>query len=765
MDRLRGGGGRRVPEVLRQVAAVEVRRQTIEVDDPCARSGGETLPRRTARLSGELLSLLFPHSTTLPHAFKGATESNRNRAAVSARVWTGDKWGAYECTTYGALSARVDNFGSGLRNLGLRSGDFLAIWADNSVEWVVASLAAFAHSLVVVPIRPDVSPTTARHILTHSNAKVVICSHATLPDLASVIKKCKKVSHAVAIPRSQKSKGSSKGGVELEDMRDLGKCQLRSFAEVETNGSQKPIKPIIPDASSPAVIAYTEGSNGAPKGVEISHAALVATQAGLVPMLEAGGEWVVDSDVFYAHNTFASTFHFTLLFTLLACGATIGMPSEGDENLAADVEKLRPTIFAGTPEVYQRIYTRLMQLVAQSSTLKKWMFKKGWSAKRGRRRGGTEGGGGVSVWDGLVFNNFKASMGGRVRLFLSSDYPLPPNTRHFLQICFNCAVVEVYTLTEAVGIVSATNPSDPASLHVGSPIASLEVKLIDAKALGFVTSHKPPSGEICIRGMSVAQRYLDDDALTDAVFDEDGWVHTGDIGTWNENGTLTLVDRKENIVKLQGGDFVALGKMEGLYARSQFVQQIYVHGDDTEPCLVAIVLVHPSVVRSFASKPAVRHQFEGQSEVSELIENPIMRNVVVADLRAIGKSLGVRSCELVRAVHLEIGEWTVGEGLVTPNKRLHRNALHSKYRDEIAELYAELKRKAREAVEGEDDMPSSPSSSMSSPSRAAASQVQFSDTSRSAPSSASSAASSSSACASVSSADSDSDSDSDDSSS
>jgi acyl-CoA synthetase (AMP-forming)/AMP-acid ligase II len=71
-----------------------------------------------------------------------------------------------------------------------------------------------------------------------------------------------------------------------------------------------------------------KGSNGAPKGVEISHAALVATQAGLVPMLEAGGEWVVDSDVFYAHNTFASTFHFTLLFTLLACGATIGMPSE-----------------------------------------------------------------------------------------------------------------------------------------------------------------------------------------------------------------------------------------------------------------------------------------------------------------------------------------------------------------------------------------------------------------------------------------------------
>lgn len=123
--------------------------------------------------------------------------------------------------------------------------------------------------------------------------------------------------------------------------------------------------------------------------------------------------------------------------------------------------------------------------------------------------------------------------------------------------------------------------------------------------------------------------------------------------------------------------------MEGLYARSQFVQQIYVHGDDAEPCIVAIVLVHPSVVRSFAAKPAVRHQFEGQSEVSELIKNPAMRNVVVADLRAIGKSLGVRSCELVRAVHLEIGEWTVGEGLVTPNKRLHRNALHSKYRDEV----------------------------------------------------------------------------------
>jgi len=693
MKRSKSAGGR-VPPVVRQMSAVDFKWQTIEIDDPEALAGGQTLPRRTARFGGELPSLLFPDATTIPHSFRSAAASSPEHPALSMRQWAGGQWRNYESLSYGALSTRVDNFGSGLRKLGLRSGDPLVLWAENCAEWVVASLGAFAHSLVIVPIRPDVSIETARHIIKDSKAKVIVCSNRAW--LEAALKKCKKVSHAVTIVRSgpRESSGES-DGAELEE-RKLGKCKLHPFDEVEKNGAENQVKAILPDASSPAVIAYTQGVSGPPKGAELAHAALVAAHVGLAPILGDPMAWTVDSDVYYANTTFASMFHFSLLFTLIACRANIGIPSLHDElSMIDDIEALRPTIFSGTPELYQRLHTRLMQVVARANPAKKWMFKKGYRSKNGNQADGL---GHTFIWDKLVFNSFKACLGGRIRLFLSTDHPLCSSTRSFLQICFGCRVVEVYTLTEAAGIVCATHPSDPASLHVGSPIGCLELKLVDDQRLGFSTKDNPPSGEICIRGMSLAQRYLDD-ALTSATFEEDGWFHTGDIGFFNENGTLTLLDRKENFVMLQGGKSVPLGRLESLYAQSQFVKQIYVYGESTEPCLVAVVQVNPSILSSFANNPGVRNQFEGESDPKALSSNRRMRQVVVAELRAIGKSLGLAKHELIWAVHLEIGEWTVEESLETPSKRLRRDALRAKYAETIAGLYAELKDQAIEAIE------------------------------------------------------------------
>lgn len=292
-------------------------------------------------------------------------------------------------------------------------------------------------------------------------------------------------------------------------------------------------------------------------------------------------------------------------------------------------------------------------------------------------------------------------MGGRVRLILSSTAPLSPATQQFLEICLCCAVVQVYTCAEAGGLISATHPSDPDHRHVGSPVASLEVKLVDVPKLGFTSKGSPPAGEVCIRGPCVAQGYHKDDQLSSTVFEDNGWCHTGDIGYWNSNGTLSLVDRKENIYSLSTGNFVAVERLEAIYSRSQFVSQILVHGDSTEPCLVAIVMVKPSVVSSFAGNRAVRHQFDGETNAANLCMHTKMRNIIVSDLRSLAKANELKSSDLVRSVHLDIGGWTCEEGLVTVTGRLVRAKLTKKYRKQLTDLYTELKQQARAALQND----------------------------------------------------------------
>jgi len=153
-------------------------------------------------------------------------------------------------------------------------------------------------------------------------------------------------------------------------------------------------------------------------------------------------------------------------------------------------------------------------------------------------------------WDWLVFSKFLPEVGGKLRLMISGGAPLSKETMEFIKVCFGCTIIQGYGLTETCGGCSFQDPKKFSTGNVGIPIGSNEVKLVDVDEMGYTHNDKPfPRGEICIRGNNVSLGYFKDKSKTEEAFDKDGWFHTGDIGQWNESGTLSIIDRKKKFNK------------------------------------------------------------------------------------------------------------------------------------------------------------------------------------------------------------------------
>jgi long-chain acyl-CoA synthetase len=187
-----------------------------------------------------------------------------------------------------------------------------------------------------------------------------------------------------------------------------------------------------------------------------------------------------------------------------------------------------------------------------------------------------------------------------VKFILSGSAPLDPRLGEFLKICFGCPVLEGYGLTENAAGALITELDETLLAHVGAPLPHLEVKLQDDADTNYKSSNNPPTGEIMLRGGSVFKGYYKDPEKTKEALDPDGWFHTGDIGRWNPNGTLSIIDRKKNIFKLSQGEYVAVEYLEGVYVQATLVQQIWVYGSSYKRYLVAVVVPGAETVEDWA---------------------------------------------------------------------------------------------------------------------------------------------------------------------
>lgn len=376
---------------------------------------------------------------------------------------------------------------------------------------------------------------------------------------------------------------------------------------------------------------------------------------------------------------------------LIARGGRIGYYSGNIKLLTSDLDALKPSIFCGVPRVFARFQQKIQETVGQGGLIKRRIFKTAYD----RQLISVQRPGKIirnKVWDLMVMNKVRAKLLPNARLVITGSAPMSPQTNDFLKIVLNCPVLQGYGLTETVGGMNCSAPNVSVSGTVGGPLPGSYVKLHDLPEMGYLSTNKPPQGEVCIKGGIVFKGYYKNDEGTSGAFDEDGYFHTGDVGQWNTDGTLQIIDRAKNLFKLAQGEYVSPEALEQEYAKAPLVLQIFVYGDSLESTLLAVVVPDAEHALPWGRK----NNLNSLSEIagSEKFKVELMQQLLKEHAKAKFKSYEKISDVIIEVGDLnELGQgFHVGNNLATPTFKLKRPQLKSKYKSQLDQLYSKLKK-------------------------------------------------------------------------
>jgi long-chain acyl-CoA synthetase len=254
----------------------------------------------------------------------------------------------------------------------------------------------------------------------------------------------------------------------------------------------------------------------------------------------------------------------------------------------------------------------------------------------------------ASILDGIVFKKVRELTGGRLRFIMNGASGIADTTKHFLSMVL-APMLTGYGLTETAANGALGCPLEYTPDAIGPPPASVDVKLVSIPELNYSTTTTPPQGEIWIKGPAVFKEYYKNPEETAKAF-EDGWFKTGDIGEFDKDGHLKIIDRVKNLVKMQGGEYIALEKLESVYRGSQLVHSIMIEANGEYPRAIAVIYPNERVFPGKAKEMGI--------DEHDMYTNPKMRDLVYKDMISYGKRAGLSPMEMIAGVVITDEEWT-----------------------------------------------------------------------------------------------------------
>lgn len=326
-------------------------------------------------------------------------------------------------------------------------------------------------------------------------------------------------------------------------------------------------------------------------------------------------------------------------------------------NCKGDIRELKPTVLVGVPAVWETVKKGIIGNVNKGGALVKGLFWGGLGAKNFLMSTGLPGSG---VLDAIIFKKVKEATGGRLRIALTGGGPISKDTQLFLSMTL-CPMINGYGLTETSAMGSLCDPLAWTIDAVGDIPSSIEIKLVDFPEAGYYSKNTPPQGEIWIRGPSVMEGYYENEEETKAVMTEDGWFMTGDIGEFDKNGHLKIVDRKKNLVKTLNGEYIALEKLESIYRSAAVVANILIHAAADQVKPVAVIVPAEPALAALAKANGI----EGES-IEALVNDKKLNSIVLKELQNAGRAGRLKPFEIIEGVVLSDEEWTPQNVLMFP---------------------------------------------------------------------------------------------------
>ena len=535
-----------------------------------------------------------------------------------------------------------------LNRWGLAKGDRLAILSENRHEWAVADFASLLVGAVVVPIYVTLTAQQTAHILCDSGAKIVVVSTQTQLEKILSIQDQTAVERVVVMDPVDTADAVQMTRLMLEGPSDRDpelEARARTVGENDL-----------------ASIIYTSGTTGASKGVQLTHGNLTTNVLHSLEGFNVHPGHVSISFLPLSHVT-ARHADMALLFR----GATLAYCSSFEQLPRALVE-VPPTIFVAVPRVYEKIHSQVEQKVKgfPNRALYRWALSVGRTHRSKILAGDVPKSLAWKLAHKLVFSQVRARMGGQVHVFISGGAPLGKELAAWYA-SIGIRIHEGYGLTETSPVIAINTPRAHKIGTVGRPLSNVEVRIAD-------------DSEILVRGPSVFRTYWNRSEDTRSAF-VDGWFKTGDIGQLDEDGFLSVTDRKKDLLKTSGGKFIAPQPVENSLKLNSLIGTAVVVGDRRKYASV-IISPHFPLLEEWARGNGLSF-----SSREELVAHPEVKALYESIVGEVNRSLA--RYETLKRILLVPDEFTADNGALTPSMKLRRKTIEERYRAQIDGLYDE----------------------------------------------------------------------------
>jgi long-chain acyl-CoA synthetase len=595
-------------------------------------------------------------------SFRSVFEMFQHRVASTpdSEAMSGRRDGQWHAMTWRETERRVRAVAGGLLSLGFQKGERGAILATSRPEWVIADLGILAAAGATSTIYTSNTADESAYILEDSGARVCFVENAEQDaKLREVRERLGGVVQLIQID----GEPAEAGGWTIT----LAELERRGEAWNAANPGRLDEVAASVGPDDLATLIYTSGTTGKPKGVMLTH-----------------DNWIFEAQAIEDLGLFGPTDKQLLFLPLAHSFAKVlevvfirtGVPTAIDgvvDDLVANLAVVRPTVMAGVPRVFEKVYNRVVTGAREGGGLKykifQWALGVGGRVSKLRQQGGQPSG--VLAFqhrlaDKLVYSKLKARLGGRLRFLISGGAPLSRAIAEFFHSC-DILILEAYGLTETSAGSTGNRPESYKFGTVGLPLQGVEVRIAE-------------DGEILLRGRHIMRGYYNLPEATAEALEPDGWFHTGDVGLVDAEGFVTITDRKKDILVTAGGKNIAPQNIEGqLKASCPYISQAVMLGD-RRPFCVALITINEETTGKWAAEHGIQYK-----DYADLATRPEVKQLIRDAVEAVNTRLA--SYERIKDFHLLDHDLSQATGELTPKMSVKRKVVEQRHQEVLEKFY------------------------------------------------------------------------------